>query len=147
MVVQRQQQSCFSYLEYSFLLCLRTNEQYILILDGYKTILNTIEKDKNKSNELQEEKAICLGSIVKIKIKLLGEKKYDENLDNIENCISIAENILNKNENDCEWYKEALELKEILLNKIKEKKSKEYWKLNIMNHLLKDIIKIIKRRI
>ena len=130
------EESGYTFYENNFLLYhRRTSEEYILVLDEFEKTLDRIEislKDKKmtKSNDLLEEKAICLGSIVKIKLNHLGQKKYEDYLKCIDNCIYYAENPLKKNKNECEWYKEALDLKRNLLNKIEESKNGKIKKID-----------------
>jgi hypothetical protein len=97
-------------------------EDYNLIFDEFEKVYNEIliqlEKDRDyddsKIKELIELKGICLGSMAKIKIKYQKEtdSKYNKLIDK---CIQCARGC-SKDNDDCEWYKEALELqKEIEL--------------------------------
>ena len=129
--LNNQIESGFTIYEQLYFYSEKTNDEYIIILDQYENTLAQIElalKDKdefeNACNELREEKAICLGSIVKIKYKYLGYKKYDEYLKIIGDCLVIAKKLY-QNENECEWYKEAKKLKEELEKKVEEQKNLE----------------------
>jgi hypothetical protein len=98
-------------------------EDYNLIYDElekvYNEILAQLEKDKDyyddsKTKELIEQKGICLGNMAKIKLKYQKEtdSKYNKLIDK---CIQCAR-LCSKKSDECEWYKEALELqKEIEL--------------------------------
>ena len=99
------------------------DEEYNLIYDELENmcngILEQLEKDKdyddNKSKELIEQKGICLGSMAKIKLKYQKETNYSKYKKLLDGCILCAQQC-SKNSDDCEWYKEALELqKEIEL--------------------------------
>jgi len=97
-------------------------EDYDLIYDELEKVYNEIllqikkneDYDDNKIKELIEQKGICLGNMAKIKLKYQKEtdSKYNKLIDN---CIQCAR-LCSKERDDCEWYKEALELqKEIEL--------------------------------
>ena len=100
-----------------------SNEDYNIIYDElermYDEIIDQINKDQdyddNKKKELIEQKGICYGNMAKIKLKYQKEKDYSKYKNLIDKCIDCAKQC-SKDDDDCEWYKEALELqKEIEL--------------------------------
>ena len=100
-----------------------SNEDYNIIYDElermYDEIIDQIKKDEdfddNKKKELIEQKGICYGNMAKIKLKYQKEKDYSKYKNLIDKCIDCAKQC-SKDDDDCEWYKEALELqKEIEL--------------------------------
>jgi hypothetical protein len=117
-----------------------SDEDYNIIYDELERMYNEINEqikkeekkennDDNKKRELIEEKCICLGNMAKIKLKYQKEKDYSKYNILIEKCIECA-SLCSKDNDDCEWYKEALELqKEIKLkDKIKTDDEKEIMK-------------------
>ena len=91
-------------------------EDYNLIYDEFEKVFNEIlmqldkyEDDDNKKKELLEQEGICLGSMAKIKLKYQKEtdSKYNKLIDK---CIECAKRC-SKDNDGCEWYKEALEFK------------------------------------
>ena len=99
------------------------NEDYNLICDElekeYNEIILQLEKEEddgnNKKKELIERKGIYLGSIAKIKLKYQKQTNYSKYKNILDNSIECAK-LCSKNSDDCEWYKEVLELqKEIEL--------------------------------
>ena len=95
------------------------NEDYSIILDELYRMLNEISisiintEDENSRNELIEEKGICLGNIVKIKYTYQREEDYEKFKKLIDDSVECGR-ICNKNINNCEWYKEAIELQKEL---------------------------------
>ena len=99
-------------------------EDYNLIYDELETQLNEIlmklgkdedHYDDRKNKELLEQKGICLGNMAKIKLKFQKKTDYSQYKKLIDNCIHCAR-LCSKKSDDCDWYKEALELqKEIKL--------------------------------
>ena len=97
-----------------------TNDDYNLILDQLERILEeiTIQLQENKENEnmineLNEEKGICYGNIVKIKFIYQKGNEYAKYLIILKKCLDSAE-LCHKNTNECEWYQEALNIKKVL---------------------------------
>ena len=91
-------------------------EDYNIIYDELEKVLNEIllqlekdvDEDDDKKNELIEQKGICLGSMAKI--KLVYQKETDSKYNKlIDNCLECAR-FCSKDNDDCEWYKEAQEL-------------------------------------
>ena len=91
-------------------------EDYNIIYDELEKVLNEIllqlekdvDEDDDKKNELIEQKGICLGSMAKI--KLVYQKETDSKYNKlIDNCLECAR-LCSKDNDDCEWYKEAQEL-------------------------------------
>ena len=99
-------------------------EDYNLIYDELEIQLNEIlmklgkdqdHYDDRKNKELLEQKGICLGNMAKIKLKFQKKTDYPQYKKLIDNCIHCAR-LCSKKSDDCDWYKEALELqKEIKL--------------------------------
>jgi hypothetical protein len=95
-----------------------SNEDYNIIYDElermYDEIIDQIKKDEdyddNKKKELIEQKGICYGNMAKIKLKYQKEKDYSKYKNLIDKCIDCAKQC-SKDDDDCEWYKEALELR------------------------------------
>ena len=102
---------------------LKDKEECNLILDELEKIRNELEVqipqnqnvDKDVLDKLKEEKAICLGNIVKIKYIFQKGKDYNSYKNDIEDCLELAEQ-LDKNNKDCQWYLEASQIKEMLYN-------------------------------
>lgn len=93
------------------------DEDYDLIYDYLENMYNEIDEqikndkdnDDIKNIDLVEQKGICLGSMAKIKIKRQKEENpYYKKL--LDKCIDCAK-LCYKDNDDCNWYKEALELK------------------------------------
>ena len=95
-----------------------SNEDYNIIYDELERmcneIINQIKKDEdnddNKKKELIEEKGICFGNMAKIKLKYQKEIDYSKYKNLLDKCIECAK-LCSKNNDYCEWYKEALELR------------------------------------
>ena len=95
-----------------------SNEDYNIIYDELERmcneIINQIKKDEdnddNKKKELTEQKGICYGNMAKIKLKYQKEIDYSKYKNLLDKCIECAK-LCSKNNDDCEWYKEALELR------------------------------------
>lgn len=64
-------------------------------------------------NELNEERGICYGNIVKIKFIYQKGNEYSKYLIILKKCLDSAE-LCHKNTNECEWYQEALKIKKVL---------------------------------
>ena len=105
-------------------------EDYNLIIDELNKIMNKIIIESNEANdderrkELSEEKGICFGNIIKIKYVYQKGQEYKKYLKLLEDCILCAQ-LCNKNNNECEWYKEALDLKKEIEGKINIEKNDE----------------------
>ena len=90
-------------------------EDYNLILDELNKIVNEIflqlkeTQNEDRKKELYEGKGICLGNIAKVKYiyqKGIEYEKYKKLLDDCLECAKLCK----KDNNNCEWYKEALDL-------------------------------------
>lgn len=102
---------------------LKNKEESNLILDELEKIKNELEIqipiqnkkniDKELLDKLKEEKAICLGNIVKIKYIFQKGKDYKSYKNDIDDCLELAEQ-LGKNNKNCHWYLEALQIKQTL---------------------------------
>ena len=90
-------------------------EDYNLILDELNKIINEIFlqlksiEDEDRKKELFEEKGICLGNIAKVKYIYQRGKEYEKYKKLLDDCIECAK-LCRKDNNNCEWYKEALDL-------------------------------------
>ena len=77
-------------------------EKYKLILNNYENILIELQ------DKICKEQAICIGNILKLSIRFLGEENYRKYIKLGEYCKYIVNYLkLNKNEN---WYKEFEEI-------------------------------------
>ena len=99
-----------------------SNDEYNLIYDELtrihdETVLN-IKKanDDNLKKELIEEEGICLGNMAKIKYIYQKGTEYHKYKKMIDNCLKCAE-LCHKNEdNNCNWFFEAVALQRELDN-------------------------------
>ena len=99
-----------------------SNDEYNLIYDELtrihdETVLN-IKKanDDNLKKELIEEEGICLGNMAKIKYTYQKGTEYHKYKKMIDNCLKCAE-LCHKNEdNNCNWFFEAVALQRELDN-------------------------------
>ena len=102
-----------------------SHDDYNLILDELYRILDTVDnqlretRDEESTNELLEEKGICLGNIAKIKYTFQNGTEYQKYYKTIDKCLKCAE-LCEKNTEDYNWYTEALMLQRELIDKIKE---------------------------
>ena len=118
-----------------------SHDDFNLILDElgriHDEIANKLEKPEysNSTNELLEEKGICLGNMAKIKFIYQKGTEYQRYKKLIENSLKCAE-LCHQNIDDCNWYTEALKILNDLDAKIKE---------NVIDE--EEIMKIIQPKI
>ena len=103
-------------------------DDYNLILDELYKIMNEISVELNGLNEednlerikeLREEKGICCGNISKIKFIYQKGQAYDNYIKLLQDAETCAR-LCGKNHNNCEWYKEILNLKKDIELKLRK---------------------------
>ena len=105
------------------------NDDYNLILDELYKIMNELivelnnlkenENDIERIRQLREEKGICCGNIVKIKFKYQKGTSYDKYLKLLKDS-QICAQLCGKNNNQCIWYKEVLDLEKEIESKLND---------------------------
>ncbi len=104
-------------------------ESYYIILDEFEKTVASLENTMQgsiykNSDKIEEERAICMGSIAKINFELLGRKNYKECEKLLENCKVIASTINKDDEDECPWYGQCVKLLEKVKEKIEEENKK-----------------------
>ena len=102
-------------------------DEYNLMLDELERINSELDilikkasQNKNLRNDLFEQQGICIGNIVTIKFSYLNGEKYSEYLNSLKVCLFYAKSSGN-NRPEVKWYQDALELKDKIEEKKREK--------------------------